>query len=106
MIIIAAILIGSALLYAVYRARPWLPKLRTVADVKLKRYAGTWYEIARLPMYPERDCTNVRATYTPREGFIEVYNQAIRASRKIDIRGKAYVDPKNNAKLSVYFSKF
>lgn len=37
----------------------------TVDRVNLERYAGTWYEIGRLPMYFQRNCArDVTATYT------------------------------------------
>lgn len=37
----------------------------TVDNVDLKKYAGTWYEIGRLPMYFQRKCAgNVTANYT------------------------------------------
>lgn len=37
----------------------------TVDSVDLQQYAGTWYEIARLPMYFQRNCaSDVTATYT------------------------------------------
>ncbi|WP_201594986.1 lipocalin family protein [Psychrobacter vallis] len=37
----------------------------TVDSVDLKKYAGTWYEIGRLPMYFQRNCaSDVTATYT------------------------------------------
>ncbi len=40
------------------------PPLKTVADLKLPRYLGTWYEIARLPMRHEPEgCTDVSAHY-------------------------------------------
>lgn len=36
----------------------------TVDSVDLKKYAGTWYEIGRLPMYFQRNCvSDVTATY-------------------------------------------
>ena len=40
--------------------------LSTVPSVDLGRYAGTWYEIARLPMWFQRHCVDSTATYTPR----------------------------------------
>ena len=48
-----------------------------VADLDLARYAGTWHEIARLPMYFQRKCTgNVTATYTPNlDGTVTVDNR-------------------------------
>ena len=37
----------------------------TVDSVDLKKYAGTWYEIGRLPMYFQRNCAgDVTANYT------------------------------------------
>lgn len=39
----------------------------TVDKVDLTKYAGTWYEIGRLPMYFQRKCArDVTATYTPK----------------------------------------
>lgn len=57
-------------------------ELCTVADVDIKRYAGRWYEIARLPMRFEEECaSDVTATYTLRpDGMIGVLN----ACRKAD----------------------
>lgn len=49
----------------------------TVGVVDLQRYAGTWYEIARLPNEFQRECAGqVTATYTPvADGRIEVVNR-------------------------------
>lgn len=50
--------------------------LSTVNEVDLERYAGTWYEIARLPISQEEGLSCVRATYTLKEnGEIEVLNE-------------------------------
>lgn len=51
--------------------------LRVVRDVDYQRYAGTWYEIARLPNRFQRACAgDVTATYAPRpDGRIEVTNR-------------------------------
>lgn len=38
-----------------------------VATVDLNRYKGTWYEIARLPIYFEKKLKCVTATYTLRD---------------------------------------
>jgi apolipoprotein D and lipocalin family protein len=101
-----AVVIGGAVLYGLYSSRFWLPKLRTVPHVDLKRYAGTWYEIARLPTIFEKKCSNVRETYTLRDGYIDVHTEMVRSGRSTDIYAKAYVEEKNNSKLSVYFSRF
>jgi apolipoprotein D and lipocalin family protein len=52
------------------------PPLKTVPEVDLDKYAGTWYEIARLPNWFQRDCSGqVTATYTRnRDGTIRVVN--------------------------------
>ncbi len=51
--------------------------LRVVPDVDYQRYAGTWYEIARLPNRFQRVCaSDVTATYTVRpDGRIDVTNR-------------------------------
>ena len=52
-------------------------KLEVVPSIDLKRYAGTWYEIARYPNRFQRECTgNVTATYTLLDdGTIRVINR-------------------------------
>jgi apolipoprotein D and lipocalin family protein len=53
------------------------PPLRVVADVDYARYAGTWYEVARLPNRFQEDCAGeVVATYEPRDdGRLTVTNR-------------------------------
>lgn len=53
------------------------PPLRVVDALDLARYAGTWYEIARLPNRFQDDCAGeVVATYQPREdGRLAVTNR-------------------------------
>lgn len=78
--------------------------LQTVAYVDLNRYAGTWYEIASYPQFFERGCSNVKATYTLKGNFVEVYNQSIKNGKKNEILGKAFVvESSGNAKLKVQF---
>jgi apolipoprotein D and lipocalin family protein len=50
--------------------------LRVVPSVDFSRYAGLWYEVARLPNRFEKQCaSDVTAEYTPREdGRIRVVN--------------------------------
>lgn len=49
---------------------------RSVDDLDLARYAGTWHEMAHLPMFFQRKCVDeITATYTAQEdGRIEVRN--------------------------------
>ncbi|MCO7610288.1 lipocalin family protein [Pseudomonas chlororaphis] len=51
---------------------------KTVNHVDLKRYQGTWYELARLPMYFQRNCAQSEARYTllP-EGNVAVLNRCL-----------------------------
>ncbi len=81
--------------------------LPVVPAVDLSKYAGRWYEIARLPNRFEKKCvSSVTATYTLRtDGKIEVVNQCKKASGKLQTAtGKAkVVDKKTNAKLKVTF---
>lgn len=49
---------------------------RTVEHVDLKRYQGTWYELARLPMFFQRNCAQSEAHYTLKDdGNIAVTNR-------------------------------
>lgn len=81
--------------------------LTVVPSVDLAKYAGQWYEIARLPNRFEKKCvSSVTATYSLRaDGKIDVLNQCKKASGKLQTaKGKAkVVDKKSNAKLKVTF---
>ncbi|UVJ46442.1 lipocalin family protein [Pseudomonas sp. LS1212] len=49
---------------------------KTVEKVDFKRYQGTWYELARMPMYFQRDCAQSEAHYTLRpDATIGVLNR-------------------------------
>lgn len=83
--------------------------LPTVPTVDLDRYTGTWYEIARLPMWFQRHCVNSLATYSKRlDGTIGVHNECV-----TDTGGQEHadgvarvVDPHTNARLTVVFDNF
>ena len=81
----------------------------TVSSVDLVRYAGTWYEIARLPMWFQRHCVDSKAVYTTRpDNKIGVHNECVTDSGKLDqVDGIAtVVDTKTNARLTVTFDNF
>jgi len=82
----------------------------TVEYVNLDKYAGLWYEIARIPNRFQKDCTgNTTAQYSIREdGMIDVVNSCIQADGSADsAKGIArIVDTKSNAKLEVSFVRF
>ncbi|MDD5088496.1 MAG: lipocalin family protein [bacterium] len=73
MIFLASFLV----LFALGAAAAELPALEVVPEVDLQRYAGTWYEIARLPNWFQKKCAGeVAATYTLLEdGDIRVVNR-------------------------------
>jgi len=78
--------------------------LTTVRTVDLQRYTGTWYELASYPQFFEKGCSYVKATYTAKKGYIEVFNQSIKNKKANNIKGKAFVvDHSGNAKLKVQF---
>jgi apolipoprotein D and lipocalin family protein len=89
-------------------ARLNLPMLKVVERVDLKRYTGTWYEIASFPQSFQRGCTATTATYSLRDdGDFDVVNRC-----RIDspdgpeklAHGRArVVDKATNAKLEVSF---
>lgn len=57
-----------------------------VAALDLDRYAGTWHEVARLPMWFQRHCArDTTATYTRLpDGRIEVRNACVREDGGVD----------------------
>ena len=79
----------------------------TVASVDLSRYAGQWYEIARLPMYFQRNCaSDVTATYTPSadSDSISVVNKCLSNNGKeIVANGEAVPADASSSKLKVTF---
>ncbi|GAB2941042.1 lipocalin family protein [Hymenobacter coalescens] len=103
---VAAAAATGAAVYALTRRRH--PELITVPHVDLHRYAGLWYEIARLPQRYERGCTHVTAEYRPlADGRLEVHNTCHKGSvygPAETVRGIArVVDTDTNAKLKVQF---
>lgn len=57
----------------------------TVANVDLKRYQGTWYEVARLPMFFQRNCVQSEAHYgLQADGNVSVLNRCRNAAGEWD----------------------
>ena len=64
--------------------------IAVVQNFEPERYMGTWYEIARLPQYFERDLDEVRAQYTLNDdGTIRVVNSGVKDGEPQSITGKA-----------------
>jgi len=100
----AATLAGLLFLNAVVAA----PPVASVPKVDLSRYAGTWYELARLPNRFQERCTgDVTATYTPNaDGSVGVVNRCRESSGKYQVsEGRATPAPgvDSGAQLKVSF---
>ena len=53
---------------------------KTAGEVNLKRYQGKWYELARMPMYFQRNCAQSEAHYALKpNGEIDVLNRCLTA---------------------------
>jgi apolipoprotein D and lipocalin family protein len=82
----------------------------TVNSVDLNRYAGLWYEIARIPNRFQKHCARgTTAEYTLREdGRITVINRCVKDNGETDdAEGVAKIeDSTSNAKLKVSFVSF
>lgn len=79
----------------------------TVASLDLKRYLGTWYEIARLPMRHEpEDYTDISAHYSLKaDGKVRVQNRALDGSGELQesIGEASLADEGDSSKLEVSF---
>lgn len=82
----------------------------TVKYVDLKKYAGLWYEVAKIPNSFQDQCIkNTTAKYTLAEdGEIKVTNSCIDEDGEVDDASGVVrvVDKKSNAKLEVSFVSF
>jgi apolipoprotein D and lipocalin family protein len=102
---VTALAVLLASLFSTSQAAP--PK--TVASVDLDRYAGQWFEIARLPNRFQRDCAgDVVVFYTVRtDGRLDVDNRCRKAdgsiARAVGVARRAAPDG-SNAKLEVRFA--
>lgn len=82
--------------------------ISVVPYVDLNRYSGTWYEIARLPIYFESKLKCITATYILREdGNITVVNKGhyvTNPEKTNTAKGKAFIPDRNSpGKLKVQF---
>jgi len=76
LIALGALAAASLLLAACAHSSNTLAPPNTVGKVDLKRYQGTWYELARLPMFFQRNCAQSEAHYGLKDdGNIAVLNR-------------------------------
>jgi len=88
---------------------PSRPDVATVQAVDLTRYAGTWYEIARLPTWFQRHCVDSKATYTFRaQETMDVHHECVTDSGTVETAHAiaTVVDPRTNARLTVVFDNW
>lgn len=90
-----------------------LPGTARAADVQavealdITRYAGTWHEIARLPVFFQRKCaTEITAQYTLQDdGTLGVRNSCRNDEGKLEVAdGVAKRDPAHPGRLEVRFA--
>ncbi|MFH0895811.1 MAG: lipocalin family protein [Bacteroidota bacterium] len=83
------------------------PELKTVSNIDLQKYSGTWYEIARLPNSFEKGLKNITATYEIIDGsHVRVINKGVKENDGTvsTARGKAKIpNLKEPGKLKVTF---
>lgn len=82
-----------------------------VQTVDLSRYLGRWYEIARIPVWFQKECAcGTTAEYTlVKDGVVSVVNRCYTSKGEVkEAKGRAWVvDKKTPAKLKVsFFSLF
>ena len=80
-------------------------EVTTVPRVDLERYAGKWYEIARLPNRFQSDCAGATAEYELRDdGKVSVVNTCYKEDGTVrDVKGTAKPIDETNARLVVRF---
>ena len=105
LLLAASLAAVTALLRSSSRQRD-LPELQAVPELDLERYAGTWYEQARLPLVWQSRCSgNSMAQYSLRDdGMIDVLNSCEDGDGQlIEARGVARLAGTHPAQLQVRF---
>jgi apolipoprotein D and lipocalin family protein len=99
-ILATSVVLGLTALALQARNKP----LETVKYVELKKYLGTWFEIAAFPQSFEKGCSCTSATYgLNTDGTLIVKNRCIRNNKLKVTEGRAFVSDNTNAKLEVQF---
>ena len=101
-------ILGSILCLGLLSSVSQAANLETVPFVDLSKFVGTWYQIARNPLFFEGNCSCSRQVLAPlADGTVSVYNSCNEGSVNgplREIRGTAMdVDPSAHAKLVVDF---
>jgi len=102
-----ALLLSAPVLFSACASSLKKP-LATVPNVEVARYMGKWQEIARLPMFFQRGCTQSTAEYELKsDGTVSVTNRAIKNGKPTQVRGTATaIDLKTHAVFEVRFNEW
>jgi apolipoprotein D and lipocalin family protein len=108
LVVAAGAIVAGLIVATATKRRTQISQMSTVPSVDLARYAGRWYEVARLPNEFQKKCAgDVSADYIIRpDGKVDVVNQCRQEDGTISVaRGVARsADPETNAKLEVRFA--
>ncbi len=82
--------------------------LPVVESIDLARYMGTWYEIAHIPNYPQKGCTDTTVHYSLNDsGAFDLVNTCWKSGKSKPYRGSARrVEASSSAKFRVKFYVF
>jgi len=85
----------------------WCTPTMTTPDIQvdLTKYAGTWYEIARMPAPFQTECICSQAVYGLTKDHVSVDNSCLtKTGETQEVMGKAFSKNDNNTQLKVFFS--
>ena len=69
------------------------PEAPETATLEKARFAGRWYEHARMPSFFQKGCTDTTATYTlNRDAEFDVVNRCIKDGAETKVSGTMWVD--------------
>lgn len=93
--------------HAVMADNSAIAPIRAVDSVNVNQYLGTWYEIARKPMFFQRSCVqDVQARYAlTAQGTLSVENSCIKEDKQKSVaNGEAFIlNAPHNSQLEVSF---
>ena len=104
-ILATSVVLGLAAAAALALQHTTEKPLTTVNYVDIKKYLGTWFEIAAFPQPFEKGCSCTSATYgLNKDGSIIVKNRCIKGNQLKVTEGRATVTDRGvNSKLDVQF---
>jgi apolipoprotein D and lipocalin family protein len=84
-------ILSAALFLCVIAGEARAPALPIVPQLDPARYVGRWYEVAYIPHWFERGCSNTTATYSlTTDGRINILNECLRRGKIHQARAVAW----------------